>query len=69
MYLMKENREIFASVLKLKNKNVTIFQTQADNEKTFVFVVVKKMNNLIKKEIKANQYNKFIFRKFVISFN
>ena len=43
---------MFVFTLKTESKSVVIFQTKTNNEKTFVFVFVKKMNSSIKKIVK-----------------
>ena len=50
-YLMKMNKKVFVSAFITKNENVSISQSQTDNEKTFVFVAVKMMNDSMKKKI------------------
>ena len=45
MYLMKENKKVFIFAVKTKNKNVTIFRTKINDERTFAFVVMKKVND------------------------
>ena len=64
-YLMKESREMFVFVFETNNKSVTIFQSQANDERTFIFVTVKKKNESIKKK-KINKINSF-FEKSIVS--
>ena len=57
---------MFIFVFQTKNENITILQSQANDEKSFIFVVVKEINDSIKKN-----FNKKIlfFEKFIISFD
>ena len=67
-YLIKKNKEKFASAFMTENENMTISQSQADDKRTFVFVAVKMMNDSIKMKNKINKMNSF-FERFIISTN
>ena len=54
--------------LKTKNENATIFQSQANDEKTFVFVIVKKMNDSMKKKIQQNKFQIKCLKPCILNF-
>ena len=63
---MKKNKKVFVFVFETKNESATIFQSQANDEKTFTFVTVKKINNSMKKQ-KINKIHLF-FENFLFEF-